>query len=66
MVTRGVDGLAKLGGMGPQIASLIRHSEDEIKVRRHCRLNICYCTTAGDLNSTALTDCLDWPSLELK
>ena len=33
MVTRGVDGLAKLGGMGPQIAALIRHSEDEIKVR---------------------------------
>ena len=33
MVTRGVDGLAKLGGMGPQIASLVRHSEDVIKVR---------------------------------
>lgn len=32
MVTRGVDGLAKLGGMGPQIASLVRHSEDVIKV----------------------------------
>lgn len=33
MVTRGVDGLAQLGGMGPQIASLVRHSEDLIKVR---------------------------------
>ena len=32
MVTRGVDGLARLGGMGPQIAALIRHAEDEIKV----------------------------------
>ncbi|CAM9130911.1 unnamed protein product [Scytosiphon promiscuus] len=31
MVTRGVDGLAKLGGMGPQIAALVRHSEDVIK-----------------------------------
>ncbi|CAM9326292.1 unnamed protein product, partial [Ectocarpus fasciculatus] len=31
MVTRGVDGLARLGGMGPQIASLVRHSEDVIK-----------------------------------
>ncbi|CAN0278710.1 unnamed protein product [Pylaiella littoralis] len=30
MVTRGVDGLAKLGGMGPQIASLVRHSEEVI------------------------------------
>eukprot|EP00903_Cladosiphon_okamuranus_P014508 g13457.t1 len=33
MVTRGIDGLAKLGGMGPQIASLVRHSEDVIKDR---------------------------------
>lgn len=32
MVTRGVDGLAKLGGMGPQIAALVRHSEEVIKV----------------------------------
>ncbi|CAM9849459.1 unnamed protein product, partial [Ectocarpus sp. 12 AP-2014] len=31
MVTRGIDGLARLGGMGPQIASLVRHSEDVIK-----------------------------------
>ncbi|CBJ26974.1 conserved unknown protein [Ectocarpus siliculosus] len=31
MVTRGLDGLARLGGMGPQIASLVRHSEDVIK-----------------------------------
>lgn len=31
---RGVDGLAKLGGMGPHIASLIRHSEGQIKVIR--------------------------------
>lgn len=32
MVTRGVDGLAKLGGMGPHVAALVRHSENEIKV----------------------------------
>ncbi len=31
-MTRGVDGLARLGGMGPQIASLVRHSENVIKV----------------------------------
>lgn len=39
MVTRGVDGLAKLGGMGPQIASLVRHSEDVIKVSTSAILN---------------------------
>lgn len=31
-MSRGVDGLARLGGMGPHVGSLIRHSEEAIKV----------------------------------
>ncbi|CAM9699437.1 unnamed protein product, partial [Choristocarpus tenellus] len=31
VVTRGAGGLVRGGGMGPQVASLVRHTEDVIK-----------------------------------